>query len=80
MCWSLNTNEAEELMADIYRVVRHPLPPKHNLSKEECKVLEQLKTDKDPIILMADKGLAPVVMDRQNYIKKARVLLEDINT
>ena len=73
-CQSLNTNEAEELRADIYRAFRHSHPPKHNLSKEEWKALKQLKTDKDHIVLIADKGVALVVMDRQEYIKKARAL------
>ena len=32
------------------------------------------------MVLTADKGVAMVVMDRQEYIQKARVLLEDTNT
>ena len=35
VCQSFNTNEAEELRADIYRALRHSHPPKPNLSKEE---------------------------------------------
>ena len=38
------------------------------------------KTDKEHIILPADKGVALVVMDKQEYIKKANILLEDTNT
>ena len=44
------------------------------------KALKQLKTDKDHMVLTADKGVAMVVMDRQEYIQKARALLEDTNT
>ena len=44
------------------------------------KALKQLKTDKDHIVLTADKGVAMVVMDRKEYIQKARALLEDTNT
>ena len=76
----LNTTETEELRADIYRTLRHSYPPKPNLSKEELKALKQLKTDKECIVLTADKGVALVVMDSQDYIKKAKVLLKDINT
>ena len=32
------------------------------------------------MVLTADKGVALVVMDRRNYIKKAKELLEDTNT
>ena len=61
-------------------VLRHAHPPKANLSKQEWKTLKQLKTDKDHIIITADKGVALVVIDRQEYIKKAKILLEDTNT
>ena len=64
-CQSLNSNEAEELRADIYRALGHSQPPKPNLSKEEWKALKQLKADKECIVLTADKGVALVVMDRQ---------------
>ena len=67
---SLNTNEAEELRADIYRALRHSQPSKPNLRKEELKALTQLKTDKEHVVLTGDKGVALVVMDRQEYIKK----------
>ena len=69
---NLNNNEAEELRSDIYRTLRHFHPPKPNLRKEEMKALKQLKTDKDHMVLTADKGVALVVMDRQDYIQKAR--------
>ena len=71
---SLNTTKAEELRADIYRIFRQSHHPKHNLSKDELKMFKQLKTDKDHIILTIDKGVALVVMDKQDYIKKARNL------
>ena len=32
------------------------------------------------MVLTADKGVALVVMDRSDYIKKAKELLEDTNT
>ena len=64
----------------MYRVHRHSHPPKPNLSKEEWKALRQLKSDKNCIILTADKVVALVVMDRQAYIKKVKILLEDTNT
>ena len=79
-CQSLKTTEAEDLRAYIYGVLRHSHPPRPNLSKEEWKALKQLKTDKECIILTADKGVALVVMDRQEYTKRAKILLEDTDT
>ena len=37
--------------------------------------LRELKRDRDRIVLTADKGVAMVVMDRQDYITKANHLL-----
>ena len=69
---NLNNNEAEELRSDVYRALRHSCPPKPNLRKEEMKALKQLKTDKDHMVLTADKGVTMVVMDRQEYIQNVR--------
>ena len=51
VCQNQNSTEAEELRADIYRVLRQPHHPKPNLSKDELNVLKQLRADKDHIIL-----------------------------
>ena len=37
--------------------------------------IRELKRDRDCIVLTADKGVAMVVMDRQDYISKANHLL-----
>ena len=37
--------------------------------------LSQLKKDKDRVVLTGDKGVAMVVMDKEDYIKKAESLL-----
>ena len=42
--------------------------------------IQQLKDDKDWMILTTVKGMALVVMDRKEYIWKARDLLDDTNT
>ena len=70
----------EELRSDIYRVLRHPHQLKPNLRREEIKAIKQLKADEECIVLTADKGVALVVMDRSDYIKKAKELLDDTNT
>ena len=50
-------------------------PPKPNLTKAQNSALRELKRDRDHIVLTADKGVAMVIMDRQDYINKANQLL-----
>ena len=73
-CTKLSQQDAEELRADINRVLRssHPQP---NLTKAQNLALRELKRDRDCIVLTADKGVAMVVMGRQDYINKANLLL-----
>ena len=49
--------------------------PKPNLDKDKRTALHQLRKDKDRIILTADKGVAMVVLDKEDYINKAKELL-----
>ena len=74
-CTKLSQQDAEELRADINRVLRSSQPPKPNLTKNQMSALRELKKDRDRIVLTADKGVAMVVMDRQDYINKAKHLL-----
>ena len=39
-----------------------------------------MKADKNRVILTADKGVALVILERKDYIEKAKQLLEDTNT
>ena len=59
--------DAEELRTDINRVLRS--------SHLTTSALRELKRDRDHIVLTADKGVAMVIMDRQDYINKANQLL-----
>ena len=52
---------------------RHP--PKPHLTKTQTLALRELKRDRECIVLTADKGVAMVMMDRQDYINKANSLL-----
>ena len=79
-CQSLDPYTTEELRADVYRVLRQPHQLKPNLSRDEIKAMKQLKADKDCMVLTADKGVALVVMDRRDYIRKAKELLDDTST
>ena len=79
-CQSLDTNMAEELRSEAYRVFRKPHHPKPNLKKDEIIALKVLKADKNCMVLTADKGVVLVVIDTVDYIKKANEILEDTNT
>ena len=50
--------------------------PRYNITREERKAIEELRRDKNRIILTADKGVSMVVMDRDDYNKKAEELLQ----
>nr|VZI50055.1 unnamed protein product [Spirometra erinaceieuropaei] len=51
--------------------------PRDVLSKVERNALREPKADKDFGILPADKGRSTVVLDRTDYLQKAKGLLED---
>ena len=74
-CTKLSQQDAEELRANINRVLRYSHPPKPNLTKAQNAAVRELKGDRDHIVLTADKGVAMVVMDKQDYINKANQLL-----
>ena len=75
VCTKLSQQDAEELRADVNRVLRASHPPKPNLTKAQTLALRELKRDRDCIVLTADKGVVMVIMDRQDYINKANQLL-----
>ena len=79
----LPNQEAEEFRSDVNRLLKQQQqqPPQHcNLTPAQCRALTQLKQDNNRVILTADKGVAMVVMDLQDYNNKAQALLQDTNT
>ena len=75
VCTKLGQQDAEELRAEINRVLRSSHPPKSNLTRVQSQAIRELKRDRDQIVLTADKGIAMVIMDMQDYINKANNLL-----
>ena len=71
----LKEEEAIELRSDVSALLSKAKAPKPNLSRQESIGLAQLKKDKDRIILTAGKGVAMVVMDREDYVNKMQKLL-----
>ena len=76
-CQSLKPAEADEFRADIARILKQARPTKPNISKEEWKAIKELRSDKEHLVLTADKGVALVVIDKKDYIQKMQKLLED---
>ena len=75
VCQKMKQGEAEELRGQIKQILKNPTPPKPNISKEEAQAIKELKKDQDKVILTADKGVAMVVMEKKEYIKKSEDLL-----
>ena len=74
-CTKLSQQDAEEHRADINQVLRSSHPPKPNLTKAQIIALRKIKRHRDCIVLTADKGVAMVIMDRQDHVNKANSLL-----
>ena len=78
-CLKLEPHSAEKLRAEMRGAWRHSQNPQRNITKK-VQALAELKKDQSRAILTADKGVAIVVMDREEYNKKAQELLEDGGT
>ena len=74
-CQKLKEGEADELRVEIKNMVKKAQTPSSNISKEEFKTIRELKEDDSRIILTADKGVALVVLNKEDYIRKAEHLL-----
>nr|VZH96391.1 unnamed protein product [Spirometra erinaceieuropaei] len=77
----INQTEAAE---ETKNVIRHQVPsllmthkPREILPKVERDALRELKADKDTVIVPAGKRRSTVVLDRTDYLQKAKNLLED---
>ena len=75
MCSTLKKEDAMDLRSNINSLLRKAQVFKPNLTKQERIGLAQLKTDKDRVILTANKGVAMVVMDKEEYVTKVQELL-----
>ena len=75
----LNGVDCSGLYHDVNRILNtFTNKPIHtNITKSEHLALENLKKDKDHIIVTADKGVTLGVMDKIEYITKCKALLQD---
>ena len=74
-CSKLNQGDAEELRVEVKNVLKKTQLPNSNISKEEFQTIKELKKDDNRIILTTDKGVALVVLNKEDYIRKAEDLL-----
>ena len=79
----LNNQKADEFRSHINRLLKEQQHQHHNncnLNPAQCRALTQLKQDNNRVILTEDKGVAMVVMDKQEYTNKAQTVLNDTST
>ena len=79
-CLKLEPHNAEELRATMRGALRNSQEPTRNITKQEVQALVELKKDQSRVILTADKGVAIVIIDKEDYQEKAKALLEDQGT
>ena len=75
VCQKLERGEAEELRGEVKAILKKAHPPKPNITREEQKAMEILRKDNTRTVLTADKGVALLVLDQEDYVKKAEELL-----
>ena len=75
VCQQLEKGKAEELRGEIKQIIKKTQPPKPNITQKEAKAIQELRRDKERVILTADKGVSMVVLDTEYYIKKSEELL-----
>ena len=78
-CTKLEQGKQEEFRVEVKRLIKQDQNNirEANISKEEFKTLRELKMDNNRLILTTDKGVALVVIDKAEYIKKAEYLLKE---
>ena len=75
----LNGVDCSGLYHDVNRIINTftKIPIYTNITKAEHLTLQNLRKDKDHIIVTADKGVVLVVMDKTQYITRCEALLQD---
>ena len=76
-CKSLTQGEDDEMRVEIKAAIKRSHPLRPNITREEQRALRELKKDDTRVILTADKGVCLVVLDKDEYIKKADELLKE---
>ena len=77
-CQRLLEQDAQELRAEVTHLLKKVKIPRSNITKDEKKTLQELREDKERMVLTADKGAAMVAMDRKYYMDKVEGLLAQL--
>ncbi|BHF83615.1 hypothetical protein SprV_0902675800 [Sparganum proliferum] len=80
LCQTQATEETKNLIRHQVSSLLMAHRPREVLSKVERDALRELKTNKDLIIVPADKSRSTVVLDRKDYLQKAKGELRCNNT
>ena len=59
-------------------ILKNIRPPRPNISTKEEKAIQELRKDQSKIVLTMDKGVAMVVLEKEDYIRKSEDLLKKI--
>ena len=73
----LPKDDGDNLWGRVCGLLRNARLPRDNMKKGHWKVLKELRSLEDEVILPADKGNATVVMKKSDYDEK---MLDDTNT
>ena len=78
-CTKIEQGKQDEFRVEVKRLLLKDQNNKKqaNVSKDELNALKELKLDNNRLILTANKGVALVVINKQDYIKKAEDLLQE---
>ena len=74
-CTKLEEGKAEEFRVQVKLAIQKIKHPRPNLTRGERRAISELKRDELRMILTTDKGVALVVLNTEDYIKKAEDLL-----
>ena len=76
VCQKLGQGVADELRGRVKTILKKVRTSRQNITKEECKAIGELKRDNNRLALTADKGVVLVIMDKEDYVQKAKELLD----
>ena len=74
-CTKLEEGQADEFRVQVKAAIQKIQKPKSNITSGERKAIAELKKDPSRMVLTADKGVALVMMNTENYKKKGEELL-----
>ena len=74
-CTKLEEGKADEFRGQVKAAIQKIQKPKPNITRGERMAIAELKKDPSKMVLTADKEVALVVMNTEDYKKKAEELL-----